>query len=212
MSDDFAALRAEYSRVGLPEDALGADPLALFADWFEEARVLPEPNAMVLATASAEGEPSARMVLLKGLDERGFTFFTNHDSRKGSELAANPRCALLFPWHPLQRQVRVEGSAAVLDRDEVAAYFATRPRGAQIGAHASPQSRVTTSEQLDEDYRREEQRFAGEASVPPPDHWGGYVVVPDVVEFWQGRVNRMHDRWRFRRTEPGEWLRERLAP
>jgi pyridoxamine 5'-phosphate oxidase len=142
MGDDFAALRTEYATQGLAEVDLRTDPFAMFRGWFDQARVLSEPNAMVLATVSGDGQPSARTVLLKGLDDRGFVFFTNLESHKGSELAANPKCSLLFPWHQLQRQVRVEGTAELLDRDEVAAYFSTRPRGAQLGAWASPQSRV----------------------------------------------------------------------
>lgn len=209
MADDFAALRAEYSGRGLSEADLPDDPFVIFRSWFEEARVLPEPNAMVVATVSVDGQPSARMVLLKALDERGFSFFTNLESRKGGELAGNPSCALLFPWHPLQRQVRVEGRAELLGRDEVAAYFATRPRGAQLGAWASSQSRVVTADELQAAYDDAAARTPDE--VPVPEHWGGYVVVPERLEFWQGRANRMHDRWRYRREGQG-WVRERLAP
>src|SRR3546814_5444281 len=144
MVDDFAALRTDYSTQGLDARDLAPDPASMFRLWFEQARVLPEPNAMVVATVSADGQPSARTVLPKGLDDRGFVFFTNLQSPKGSDLAANPRCALLFPWHPLQRQVRVEVRAELLARDEVAAYFATPPLGAQLGAWASAQSQVTT--------------------------------------------------------------------
>lgn len=211
MADDFAALRAEYSRVGLDEADLPADPFALFRSWFEDARVLPEPNAMVVATVSADGQPSARTVLLKALDGRGFSFFTNLASHKGSELRDNPKCALLFPWHPLQRQVRVEGSATPLDRDEVTAYFATRPRGAQLGAVASPQSQVVTAEELARSYAEAEAFYERGTEVAAPRHWGGYVVVPERIEFWQGRANRMHDRWRYRRAGQA-WERERLAP
>ena len=206
---DFAALRAEYALAGLSAADLTPEPFALFRRWFEDARVLPEPNAMVLATVSADGQPSARAVLLKALDERGFVFYTNLDSRKGGELSGEGRCALLFPWHPLQRQVRVEGVAAQVPRDEAAAYFATRPRGSQLGAWASRQSSVVTDEELAGAYAAADERFPGE--VPLPDHWGGYVVVPDAVEFWQGRRNRMHDRWRYRREGEG-WVTERLAP
>lgn len=209
MSDDFAALRTEYARIGLSEGDLPDDPLMLFRSWFEEARVLPEPNAMVVATVSSGGQPSARTVLLKALDARGFSFFTNLQSHKGSELRANARCALLFPWHPLQRQVRVEGRATLLDRDEVAAYFATRPRGAQIGAWASPQSRVVTALELQQAYDDAASRMPEE--VPAPEHWGGYVVVPERIEFWQGRANRMHDRWSYRR-DGDAWTHERLGP
>lgn len=212
-SGPWAAQRTEYSRLGLAEDDLPEDPFSLFRQWYDDASSLPEPNAMVVASVSADGQPSARMVLLKGLDEGGFTFFTNLTSHKGSDLAANPRCALLFPWHPLQRQVRVEGVASLLPRDEVEAYFATRPHGSQLGAVASPQSQVITEEELRRRYDEAAEEMTGE--VEAPHHWGGYVVVPDSLEFWQGRQDRMHDRWRYRRT--GEtvrrpWVTERLAP
>jgi pyridoxamine 5'-phosphate oxidase len=209
MKDHLAALREEYTRAGLTEDDLAPDPFSMFSLWFIDAGELPEPNAMVLATVSQAGQPSSRMVLLKNFDERGFVFFTNLDSRKAHDLAANPRCSLLFPWHGLQRQVRVEGVAEQIDRDEVAAYFSTRPRGAQLGAWASPQSSVTTSAELDT--RFAEAAAAYPSEVPAPDFWGGYVVRPRAVEFWQGRLNRMHDRLRYRR-EDGAWVTERLAP
>ena len=209
---DLAALRAEYARGGLHESDLAPDPVTMFRGWMAEAGAsgMHEPNAMVVATASADGRPASRMVLLKGLDERGFRFFTNLASRKGEELAGNPRCSLLFPWHALERQVRIDGTAEQLTRDDVAAYFATRPRGAQLGAWASHQSReVTGRDQLDEEYAAAEARFPGD--VPVPDEWGGYVVVPDAVEFWQGRPGRMHDRLLYRRT-PSGWATVRLAP
>ncbi|KRF12933.1 pyridoxamine 5'-phosphate oxidase [Nocardioides sp. Soil796] len=208
-SAPWATQRQEYSRIGIVESALPEDPLKLFRSWYGDAGTLPEPNAMVVATVSADGQPSARTVLLKGLDPRGFCFFTNLQSHKGSDLAANPRCALLFPWHALQRQVRVEGAAVLLPRDEVAAYFATRPRGAQLGAWASPQSQVVTEAGLHERYDDAAARMPGEIEVP--EHWGGYVVAPESIEFWQGRENRMHDRWRYRRSGD-HWRRERLAP
>lgn len=210
MDDDhLASLREEYTRTGLAEADAAADPMAMFRRWFADAAELPEPNAMVLATVSPAGLPSARIVLLKGLRPDAFVFFTNHESRKGHDLAADPHCSLLFPWHALQRQVRVEGTASPVPRDEVAAYFSTRPRGAQLGAWASPQSSVVTAEELQERYADVEARFPDE--VPPPDFWGGYAVVPDAVEFWQGRRNRMHDRLRYRREGVG-WVLERLAP
>ena len=211
---DLAALRREYGAAGLLEADLPDDPLVLFARWFADAHDagLHEPNAMVVATVSPDGQPSSRMVLLKGLTTEGFAFFTNTASRKGTELAAEPRCALLFPWHPLERQVRVEGSTVRLGDDEVAAYFATRPRGSQLGAWASPQSRVVAGrEELAASYARIEGRFDG-GDVPVPPEWGGYRVRPESVEFWQGRPGRMHDRLRYRRDESGGWLRERLAP
>lgn len=212
MSDfDVSALRAEYSRAGLDEADLAPDPIAMFERWMGEAvgAGLHEPNAMVVATADVDAAPSARMVLLKGLGQAGFVFFTNTGSRKGDELAANPRCALLFPWHPLERQVRVDGVATPLPPADVEAYFETRPRGSKLGAWASPQSRVTTRDELAGAYEAAEHRFPDE--VPVPEEWGGYVVRPNAVEFWQGRPGRMHDRLRYRRTADG-WLTERLAP
>jgi pyridoxamine 5'-phosphate oxidase len=209
---DLAALRAEYALGGLHESDLAPDPTTMFRTWIAEtaASGMHEPNAMVVATASAEGVPSCRMVLLKGVDEGGFRFFTNLGSRKGSELTANPRCSLLFPWHPLERQVRVDGVAEELPREDVAAYFATRPRGAQLGAWASHQSReVDSREELDEAFAAVEARYPGE--VPLPNWWGGYVVVPEVVEFWQGRPGRMHDRLVYRRSGL-DWTTARLAP
>jgi pyridoxamine 5'-phosphate oxidase len=211
--DDLAALRREYADAGLHEADLADDPFTMFDRWFAEARQagLYEPNAMVVATVSADGSPAARMVLLKGISPRGFVFFTNLASRKGVELAGNERCALLFPWHPLERQVRVDGVASVLSREDVAAYFATRPRGAQLGAHASHQSRpVADRAELMAAYDEVSARFEGR-DVPVPDEWGGYLVVPEAVEYWQGRPGRMHDRLVYRR-EPTGWRVERLAP
>ena len=193
---DLAALRAEYADGGLDVPDLAADPYRMFQRWLAEALAagLHEPNAMVLSTTGADGRPSSRMVLLKGMDERGFVLFTNHDSRKARDLADDPRCALLFPWHPLERQVRVEGAARVLERAVVEAYHRTRPRAAQIGAWASLQSRpVASREELTAAYDEMTARFEGQ-EVPVPDHWGGYRVEPETVEFWQGRPGRMHDR------------------
>ncbi|HET7385839.1 MAG TPA: pyridoxamine 5'-phosphate oxidase [Nocardioidaceae bacterium] len=213
--DELSGLRQEYVGRGLSEQDLADDPVAMFDRWFHDAveAGLHEPNAMVLATASREGLPSARMVLLKGYDARGFRFFTNYDSRKGAELAANPACALLFGWHVLGRQVRVEGRAERLGEAESAAYFATRPRLSQIGAWASPQSRTVDSrDRLDERYAAEQDRFATETDVPLPPYWGGFLVTPHTVEFWQGREGRMHDRLRYVSAGAGGWRVERLAP
>jgi pyridoxamine 5'-phosphate oxidase len=185
----------------------------MFRRWYDEAHAagLHEPNAMVVATVSAAGAPSARLLLLKGVSDDGFVFYTNAHSRKGAELAANPRCALLFPWHPLERQVRVDGTASPLPREAVDAYFATRPRGSQLGAWASHQSRaVSGREELQAAYAEAEERYAG-GDVPTPEEWGGYLVRPESVEFWQGRPGRMHDRLVYRREADG-WRSQRLAP
>ncbi len=210
---DLAALREEYSTGGLVEDDLASDPITMFRRWIDEATAagLHEPNAMVVATVSPDGRPSSRMVLLKGLGERGFVFFTNTSSRKGLELAANPACSLLFPWHPLERQVRVDGTATPLPPEEVTAYFSSRPRRSRLGAWASHQStEVASRDELAESFAVMEERFPAE--VPVPEEWGGYAVSPAAVEFWQGRPGRMHDRLVYRRAESGAWHVVRLAP
>lgn len=206
-------LRRDYAAGGLAEDDLLPEPVGMFRRWMHDAVAagLHEPNAFVLATVGADGTPSSRIVLMKALDERGFVFFTNYTSRKGGEMDANPRVSLLFPWHQLERQVRVEGAATRLSAAENDAYFATRPRASQVGAWASPQSEVVDSRaSLDRSYKRALSRF-GEKRVPRPEQWGGYCVAPEAVEFWQGRLGRMHDRLRYRRTSSG-WVTERLAP
>ena len=205
----WAARRIEYATAGLAESDLAADPVAMFRRWYDDAADLPEPNAVVVATVSADGWPSARTVLLKGMDADGARFFTNQASRKGTDLAAQPRCALLFPWHPLERQVRVEGVAEPLSRAEVAAYFHSRPRGSQLGAWASHQSQPTTTDELERAFAAAEAAYPVE--VPVPDDWGGYLVRPVRWEFWQGRRNRLHDRLCYVR-EGTSWRIERLAP
>jgi pyridoxamine 5'-phosphate oxidase len=209
-----AAWRREYTAAGLFEADLADEPLEQLRRWLAEARAagLSEPNAMVLATVGADGAPSTRMVLLKGLDAEGLAFYTNYDSRKSHELAHDPRCSLLFPWEPLQRQVRVEGRARRLPPEVSDRYFAGRPRGARLGAWASPQSAVVEGrEALEAAYAAERERWAEADEVPRPPQWGGFTVDPSTVEFWQGRADRMHDRLRFRRTG-GSWVVERLAP
>lgn len=212
-ADRWAALRSEYAAGGLVESDLAADPVTMFGRWLDDAVAagLTEPNAMVVSTVSGQGQPSSRMVLLKGVTEQGFVFFTNLHSHKGREIEDSPGVSLLFPWHPLQRQVRIEGTASPVGREEVQAYFASRPRGAQLGAWASPQSQpVSGRAELEQAFAEVEARFAG-ADVPPPPHWGGYRVRPEHVEFWQGRPGRMHDRLAYLRTDAG-WAVQRLAP
>jgi pyridoxamine 5'-phosphate oxidase len=208
----LAGLRRAYEDRPLTEADLAADPVTQFTAWFTDTveAGLPEPNAMVLATSSAGGRPSARTVLLKGYDETGFVFFTNYESRKGRDLAENPRASLLFPWHAIARQVRVEGRAERLSREASAAYFRSRPYGSRIGAWASRQSAVVRSrEELEARYDELAERWPEDP--PVPDFWGGYRVVPSEIEFWQGRGDRMHDRLRYRMSGD-KWVVERLAP
>ncbi len=210
----IAELRKEYGLAGLAEAEAGPDPLVLFRRWFEEAVAsgLHEPNAMALATSTLQGVPSVRLVLLKALDDRGFSFFTNYDSRKAAEIAENPQVALAFPWHAIERQVRVEGRIEMVSAAESDDYFANRPIGSRLGAWASRQSEVIP----DREYlqRRQDELLAqyADGKVPRPPHWGGYRVLPVVMEFWQGRPSRLHDRLRFTLQPNGTWLRERLSP
>ena len=210
---DPSQLRVDYKRAALSERDAASDPFELFTRWFDEAvaAAIPEPNAMTLATVDAAGRPAARIVLMKGIDTRGVVFHTNYDSRKGRDLAANPRAALLFFWVGLERQVRIDGTAERVSAEDSDAYFAARPRGSQISAWASPQSAsVADRAWLEARFAECEARFASGA-VPRPPHWGGVRVVPDRFEFWQGRASRLHDRLVWSR-QGDRWTIGRLAP
>jgi pyridoxamine 5'-phosphate oxidase len=206
--------RKDHTRSTLGEADVDPDPIRQFCAWFEDASKsgVAEWNAMALATASPDGRPSVRMVLLRGVDPRGFSFFTNYESRKAREIEANPHAALVFFWHEIERQVRIEGRVERVSDDESDRYFQSRPAGARIGAWASPQSAVIPSrEALDTAYREAEARYQ-DGNVPRPANWGGYRLVPQSIEFWQGRPNRLHDRLRYTKLAHGDWRIERLAP
>ncbi len=210
---DLAGLRTEYKRASLDEHDVDRDPVAQFARWFGEASAaaVPEPNAMTLATCDAGGKPAARIVLLKDVDERGFTFYTNYQSRKGREIAGNPEVALLFFWPELERQVRIEGRIEQVDTHTADAYFSSRPRLSRLSAWASPQSAALPDRAaLEARFAEAETRFTGDDVARPP-HWGGYRVLPSRFEFWQGRPSRLHDRIEYRK-EGDSWRIGRLAP
>ncbi len=211
---DPAMMRKQYRSEIVDEGSLAENPMDQFALWFQQAADshLFEPNAMVVSTATPDGRPSSRTVLMKQFDGRGFVFFTNYASRKGRELAENPHVALLFPWHPIARQVIVTGTAARIGRDETAAYFRSRPHGSQLGAWASEQSSVIDSRaELDRRYAELEARYPEGEQVPVPPEWGGLRVVPEAVEFWQGHENRLHDRLHYV-LDGDKWRVERLCP
>ena len=214
----LADLRQDYCLQSLDITDVATDPFEQFKKWFDEAvkSEILEPNAMILATASADGKPSARVMLLKGLENQGFVFFTNYSSRKGSNLTANPNAALCFAWLQLQRQVRIEGVIEKIEESESEAYFKSRPLGSRIGAWSSPQSQVIDNRgvlEQNEDFYKKQFHTGGEeeADIPRPAHWGGYVLKPTTIEFWQGRSSRLHDRIRYT-AENGAWKIERLAP
>jgi pyridoxamine 5'-phosphate oxidase len=213
---DLSAMRAQYRAAGLTESDLAADPFQQFARWFADATSggLPEPNAMVVSTADRDGRPSSRTVLLKRFDERGFVFFTNYTSRKGRDLDVNPYASLLFPWHPIARQVVVAGPVVRTGRAETVGYFRGRPHGSQLGAWASEQSSpVASREELESRYAQLTDRYPESEAVPAPPFWGGYRVAARTVEFWQGREDRMHDRLVYSREgDAGEWTVTRLCP
>ena len=209
----LADLRLNYTQAGLSEEAVADHPFAQFQHWLQQAIAaeLPEPNAMMLSTVSDQGHPVGRMVLLKALDERGFVFFTNYDSAKGQQLTNHPWAALVFWWAQLERQVRIEGPVEKITTAESDAYFQSRPRASQLGAWASPQSQIIGDRRvLDQRLAELESKYEGQP-IPRPDHWGGFRVIPQTMEFWQGRPSRLHDRLQFTLVD-GEWQRVRLAP
>jgi len=210
----LADLRESYTRAGLSESDIDANPIVQFERWFQEAGQagLKEPNAMTLATATPDGQPSARIVLLKGLNDHGFAFYTNYESQKGRELVDNPRAAVVFYWAELERQVRIQGTVTTVPRDESEVYFHSRPRGSQLGALASRQTQVIAGRSvLEAQLAQLEQSLAG-SEVPMPDDWGGFRLSPDSLEFWQGRPDRLHDRLRYVKDTEGKWRIERLSP
>lgn len=214
MQISVADLRKDYTLKGLSEAEVAPNPIEQFQRWFDQALAaqLPEPNAMTLATATATGIPSARIVLLKGFDDRGFVFFTNYESRKGRELAENPHACLVFLWHELERQVRIEGSVVTISDTESDGYFYSRPIGSQLGAWASEQSQVIPDRTLlEQRLETLTQKYENQV-IPRPPHWGGYRVVPKAIEFWQGRPSRLHDRLCYVRQDNGSWIIERLSP
>ena len=212
--DDISSLRKEYKRGDLIEQSIPEDPIALFAQWFSEtgAMNISEPNAMILTTVSKEGKPSSRAVLLKGLEQGSFVFFTNYESRKSQDILINPHVSLLFLWLDAERQIRIEGKATKISIQESEQYFATRPRESQLGAWASDQSKpISSREELEKKFKEMELRFQGIEHIPMPEHWGGFAVSPLSIEFWQGRIGRLHDRIQYQK-QGDSWTKQRLNP
>jgi pyridoxamine 5'-phosphate oxidase len=213
MQKNIADIRRDYSLHSLNESDVASNPIEQFARWFNEALTseIIEVNAMTLATSSKDGKPSARIVLLKGFDERGFVFFSNYESKKGKALAENPNAALIFFWKEIERQIRIEGVIEKISAAESDEYFFSRPEGSRLGAWASPQSKIIKNRDvLEENVQRFSNEFKN--SIPRPPHWGGYRVMPELMEFWQGRSNRLHDRIQYTKTGSGSWKVDRLAP
>ncbi|MEY2857353.1 MAG: hypothetical protein RLZZ74_1665 [Cyanobacteriota bacterium] len=215
MDSSIADLRQNYTLAGLTETDLDSNPLKQFNIWFQQALAadLIEPNAMTLATATPDGKPTARIVLLKGVDEQGFVFYTNYDSQKGQQLIANPYAALVFLWDKLERQIRIEGKVEKLSADESWSYFHSRPKASQLGAWTSAQSQVIPNrEVLEQKLLSLQAQYSGDATIPLPEHWGGFRVIPNRIEFWQGRPSRLHDRLVYDLQTDGSWSISRLSP
>ncbi|HVL23515.1 MAG TPA: pyridoxamine 5'-phosphate oxidase [Thermomicrobiales bacterium] len=215
MANTISSMRLSYELARLGDRNVDRDPMLQFTTWFTEVcdTAIAEANAMVISTVGADNVPSSRAVLLKQFDQRGFVFFTNYESQKGRELAHNPHVAALFYWPTLQRQVRIVGVAEPISATESDHYFASRPRGSQLGAAVSPQSEpIPDRHWLEERFAEAERALGPDGQIARPAHWGGYRIAPQTVEFWQGRPNRLHDRIRYRRGDEGEWTIERLAP
>ncbi len=214
MDSSIADLRQNYTLAGLSEADVDSDPIKQFGVWFKQVldADLLEPNAMTLATATPDGKPTARIVLLKGVDERGFVFYTNYESQKGQQLIANPYAALVFLWDKLERQIRIEGKVVKLDLEESEAYFHSRPKASQLGAWASDQSRVIPNREVLEQRLEDLKTQYKDETVPIPEHWGGFRVIPDRIEFWQGRPSRLHDRLIYDLQDDGSWQVQRLSP
>ena len=214
MDSSIADLRQNYTRAELSEADVNSDPIEQFKTWFQQAKNadLIEPNAMTIASATPQGKPTARIVLLKGVSDRGFVFYTNYESQKGQQLIANPYAALVFLWDKLERQVRIEGKVEKVSTEESAEYFHSRPKASQLGAIASDQSRVIPNREILEQRLSELQEKYANKTVPLPEHWGGFRVVPNRIEFWQGRPSRLHDRLVYDLQDDGSWQINRLSP